>query len=104
MHGGILAELGLPAGLAAAAHSDRTTTPCAAATTGHEPAADSYVGTPTIHVDGTVWFGPVLRAVPRGVEGRRLFDSFRVLAAHPDFFELKRTRTGSLGLVDVHRG
>jgi hypothetical protein len=39
-----------------------------------------------------VWFGPVLR----GAEAAELFDSFRVLARHPDLFELKRTRTGSL--------
>ncbi|SOD81367.1 DsbA family protein [Streptomyces sp. Ag109_G2-15] len=92
-----LAELGLPAQLLAAAHDpsyDDAVRRSHAA--GAEEESGGYVGTPTIHVDGTVWFGPVLRAIPRGAEAAELFDSFRVLARHPDLFELKRTRTGAL--------
>ncbi|MGI5379044.1 DsbA family protein [Streptomyces sp. CA-251387] len=99
-----LAELGLPGDLADAAHDtsyDEAVRRSHEA--GAEPATDGrpggYVGTPTIHVDGTVWFGPVLRAIPRGAEAAELFDSFRVLARHPDFFELKRTRTGGLSFA-----
>lgn len=92
-----LAELGLPAALAEAAHDPAYDEAVRRShDAGKDPEAEAYVGTPTIHVDGTVWFGPVLRAVPRGERAAELFDGFRVLAGHPDLFEIKRTRTGGL--------
>ncbi|WP_405829402.1 DsbA family protein [Streptomyces sp. NBC_01176] len=95
-----LAETGLPAELADAAHDPSYDDAVRRShDSGREPDSDGYVGTPTLHVDGTVWFGPVLRAVPRGRRAAELFDSFRVLAADPDLFELKRTRTGGLSFA-----
>ena len=50
------------------------------------------VGVPTISVNGSAFFGPVVTPTPRGDDALRLWDGAVLVASVPGFYELKRSR------------
>jgi len=90
-----LAEVGLPAELAAHADTDSYDEQLRASHTEGITLVGQDVGTPVVAFNGTAFFGPVITRVPTGEEAGRLWDGSVLLAGFPHFFELKRSRTES---------
>jgi 2-hydroxychromene-2-carboxylate isomerase len=88
-----LTDVGLEPELAAYAESDEYDELIIAS---HKEGMDQVgddVGTPTITVEGTAFFGPVVTPCPKGEAAGQLWDGVLTVTRTKGFFELKRSRT-----------
>lgn len=88
-----LAEVGLPAGLAAAATSDEHDETLRRSHAEGIGLVGEDVGTPVVALDGVAFFGPVVTPAPKGEAAGRLWDGALLVAGTPGFYELKRSRS-----------
>jgi 2-hydroxychromene-2-carboxylate isomerase len=88
-----LAEVGLPAELAAISETDEYDVQLRASHADGIGRVGQDVGTPVIAVNGSAFFGPVISPAPKGEEAAGLWDAVVTLAGYDGFFELKRSRT-----------
>lgn len=92
-----LAEANLPAELIEAYDSDAADDRVRAAQKIAQDLVGDDVGTPVVSFGtGTAYFGPVVMRVIRGEEAGKMFDALSTLAGIDGFYEMKRSRTGSL--------
>lgn len=88
-----LAEVGLPASLAAVAETDEVDALLRESHTEGISLVGEDVGTPVVAIDGVGFFGPVITPAPTGDAALRLFDGLALMTSVPGFYELKRSRT-----------
>jgi 2-hydroxychromene-2-carboxylate isomerase len=91
-----LEEVGLPAALADAAGSTEYDAALRESTFEGVDVPGAIPGTPTIHVNGAAYFGPVLSRIPRGEQAGKLWDAVVTLASHEHFWEIKRDQPKDL--------
>lgn len=91
-----LAELQLPASLAAAADDPGWDDELRARTRSAVEPSGGDGGTPMVHVGGRAFFGPVLTSIPRGEKAVQLWAALDTLAGTAAFAEIRGARSEDL--------
>lgn len=88
-----LAEVGLPAELAAVGRTGEVDDLLRASHAEAVALVGDDVGTPVVAIDGAGYFGPVITPAPTGQAALDMFDGLVLMTRVPGFYELKRSRT-----------